>query len=113
VNTRAGSRKPFALERIPSRLSVELMTADGIPTPNEQVTGILPTRHLIDSPQVPRAFVDFSTPISQAIDDQAEGKCGGMTVTSEIILLPMSVPQTLTRLITERRHASFDSRLPD
>ena len=37
--------------------------------PHEQVTGILLTQRLMDSPQPPRAFVDFWTSVYQAIDD--------------------------------------------
>jgi CubicO group peptidase (beta-lactamase class C family) len=37
--------------------------------PREQLTGILMTQRLMDSPQPPRAFVDFWTSVYQAIDD--------------------------------------------
>jgi CubicO group peptidase (beta-lactamase class C family) len=37
--------------------------------PREQLTGILLTQRLMDSPQPPRAFVDFWTSAYQAIDD--------------------------------------------
>jgi CubicO group peptidase (beta-lactamase class C family) len=37
--------------------------------PREQLTGILLTQRMMDSPQPPRAFVDFWTSAYQAIDD--------------------------------------------
>ncbi len=37
--------------------------------PREQLTGILLTQRMMDSPQPPRAFVDFWTSTYQAIDD--------------------------------------------
>jgi hypothetical protein len=37
--------------------------------PREQLTGILLTQRMMDSPQPPRAFVDFWTLAYQAIDD--------------------------------------------
>jgi CubicO group peptidase (beta-lactamase class C family) len=37
--------------------------------PSEQLTGILLTQRMMDSPQPPRAFVDFWTSVYQAIDD--------------------------------------------
>jgi CubicO group peptidase (beta-lactamase class C family) len=37
--------------------------------PREQLTGILLTQRMMDSPQPPRAFVDFWTSVYQAIDD--------------------------------------------
>jgi CubicO group peptidase (beta-lactamase class C family) len=37
--------------------------------PREQYTGILLTQRMMDSPQPPRAFVDFWTSAYQAIDD--------------------------------------------
>lgn len=37
--------------------------------PREQLTGVLLTQRLMDSPQSPRAFVDFWTSVYQAIDD--------------------------------------------
>ena len=37
--------------------------------PREQLTGILLTQRMTDSPQPPRAFVDFWTCVYQAIDD--------------------------------------------
>jgi hypothetical protein len=37
--------------------------------PREQLTGILLTQRMMDSPKPPRAFVDFWTSAYQAIDD--------------------------------------------
>ena len=37
--------------------------------PSEQLTGILLTQRMMESPQPPRAFVDFWTSVYQAIDD--------------------------------------------
>ncbi len=37
--------------------------------PSEQLTGLLLTQRMMDSPQPPRAFVDFWTSVYQAIDD--------------------------------------------
>jgi CubicO group peptidase (beta-lactamase class C family) len=37
--------------------------------PREQLTGILLTQRMMDSPEPPRAFVDFWTSVYQAIDD--------------------------------------------
>src|SRR6266849_2408335 len=37
--------------------------------PREQLTGLLLTQRMMDSPQPPRAFVDFWTSVYQAIDD--------------------------------------------
>ena len=37
--------------------------------PREQLTGILLTQRMMDSPQPPRAFGDFWTSVYQAIDD--------------------------------------------
>jgi hypothetical protein len=36
--------------------------------PREQLTGILPTQRMMDSPQPPRAFVDFWNSAYQAIE---------------------------------------------
>jgi CubicO group peptidase (beta-lactamase class C family) len=37
--------------------------------PSEQLTGLLLTQRMMDSPEPPRAFVDFWTSVYQAIDD--------------------------------------------
>jgi hypothetical protein len=37
--------------------------------PREQLTGILLTQLMMDSPQPPRAMLDFWTSVYQAIDD--------------------------------------------
>jgi hypothetical protein len=37
--------------------------------PREQLTGIMLTRRMMDSPQPPCAFVDFRTSAYRAIDD--------------------------------------------
>jgi hypothetical protein len=63
--TSAGGLSTARLKQVHDVMAGHVESGD----PKENLTGILLTQRMMDSPQSPRAMVDFRTCVHQAIDD--------------------------------------------